>query len=398
MFSYKQQVRPTDLYAVLGVPRDASESSIKKAFHSLSLSAHPDKAGDSAEAHSRYVRILEAHNVLRDPARRRAYDLARWEYKAECLPNSFANLFARAAAAQSSGTAAAAQSWCGSRSSGSRRHHRGNADRRQEASTEPSGPAEPPQFDPSGDDDENSPDDNVFESFGGYEAFEREFEEWKQQQQQQEEPPAAQSAEPRTGTGTGTGAEREARLPPELIHAYLRRQMAPIPEELERLQFVLEAITERLEDTITPLREGGAQNTQQEATRLKLDAALRVARVRVRRLDRHHRANAAFMLRRTRALPRRLYLYLDLGLAHSIDRLVAETAEARGAVTEIDRLACMEIARVAATATTPIVARDLAIHGLVEELAAEVRSWGERVRRGRKEGGDRGEWIGSSRE
>ena len=64
----------TDLYAVLGVQRDASAAAIKKAFRQLSLEHHPDKAGNSAEAHDKYVSIVEAYGVLKDAQKKAAYD------------------------------------------------------------------------------------------------------------------------------------------------------------------------------------------------------------------------------------------------------------------------------------------------------------------------------------
>ena len=68
-------------YVALGVPREASLSEIKKAFHQLSLRWHPDKAGNSAEVHGKYVRALESYEVLRDAEKRQAYDAALDDYK-----------------------------------------------------------------------------------------------------------------------------------------------------------------------------------------------------------------------------------------------------------------------------------------------------------------------------
>ena len=36
-----------DLYARLGVPRDANDAAIKKAYKTLALKHHPDKGGDA---------------------------------------------------------------------------------------------------------------------------------------------------------------------------------------------------------------------------------------------------------------------------------------------------------------------------------------------------------------
>ena len=51
-----------DLYKRLGVPKDADEGQIKKAYRMLALKHHPDKGGD-AEAFKSYA---EAYAVLSD--------------------------------------------------------------------------------------------------------------------------------------------------------------------------------------------------------------------------------------------------------------------------------------------------------------------------------------------
>jgi curved DNA-binding protein CbpA len=60
----------TDLYAVLGVSRDADRPTIRRAYWKLARRAHPD-AGGSPEA---FALIKTAHDVLTDEARRRRYD------------------------------------------------------------------------------------------------------------------------------------------------------------------------------------------------------------------------------------------------------------------------------------------------------------------------------------
>ncbi len=64
-----------NLYAILGVPKDATEKSIKKAYRSLALAYHPDKEGGSAE---RMKELNEAYNTLIDPAKRAQFDVA-WD-------------------------------------------------------------------------------------------------------------------------------------------------------------------------------------------------------------------------------------------------------------------------------------------------------------------------------
>ncbi|HYV96705.1 MAG TPA: J domain-containing protein, partial [Gemmatimonadaceae bacterium] len=63
-----------DYYDVLGVPRNASEADIKQAYRRLALKWHPDRNGGSAEAEAKFKEVMEAHDVLRDPQKRAAYD------------------------------------------------------------------------------------------------------------------------------------------------------------------------------------------------------------------------------------------------------------------------------------------------------------------------------------
>ncbi|MGI9048377.1 MAG: J domain-containing protein [Rubrobacteraceae bacterium] len=60
-------------YEVLGVPRNASQSEIEKAYRSLAKKRHPDHPNGSAEAFSL---LQEAHAVLADPNRRSQHDEA----------------------------------------------------------------------------------------------------------------------------------------------------------------------------------------------------------------------------------------------------------------------------------------------------------------------------------
>jgi molecular chaperone DnaJ len=63
-----------DLYAVLGVGRDASDAEIKRAFRRLAQQTHPDVNQDVG-ADERFKEINEAYQVLSDPQRRQAYDM-----------------------------------------------------------------------------------------------------------------------------------------------------------------------------------------------------------------------------------------------------------------------------------------------------------------------------------
>jgi len=65
---------PADYYAVLGVPRDADESTIKRAYRQLARRHHPDVAEDKAAAEHRFKEINEAYEVLSDAQKRANYD------------------------------------------------------------------------------------------------------------------------------------------------------------------------------------------------------------------------------------------------------------------------------------------------------------------------------------
>ena len=66
------------LYDVLGVPEDASEEEIKKAFRKQAIRWHPDKNPDNAEeAEERFQEINNAYEIVSDKRKRAYYDLSR---------------------------------------------------------------------------------------------------------------------------------------------------------------------------------------------------------------------------------------------------------------------------------------------------------------------------------
>lgn len=66
-----------DYYALLGVAPGASAAAIRVAFRRLAKELHPD-ASQSAATTDRFRQIVEAYDVLSDPARRVVYDAAYW--------------------------------------------------------------------------------------------------------------------------------------------------------------------------------------------------------------------------------------------------------------------------------------------------------------------------------
>eukprot|EP01123_Difflugia_compressa_P009123 TRINITY_DN292_c1_g2_i1.p1 TRINITY_DN292_c1_g2~~TRINITY_DN292_c1_g2_i1.p1 ORF type:complete len:371 (-),score=81.65 TRINITY_DN292_c1_g2_i1:86-1198(-) len=63
-----------DYYKILGVPRNAKDSEIKKAYRRLAMQYHPDKHPNDEEKHLKYQKISNAYEVLSDDEKRRIYD------------------------------------------------------------------------------------------------------------------------------------------------------------------------------------------------------------------------------------------------------------------------------------------------------------------------------------
>ncbi|WP_040284220.1 molecular chaperone DnaJ [Tessaracoccus massiliensis] len=63
-----------DYYTILGVDRDATPESIKKAYRRRAMKVHPDVAPDDAEAAEKFKELSEAYEVLSDPNKRAIFD------------------------------------------------------------------------------------------------------------------------------------------------------------------------------------------------------------------------------------------------------------------------------------------------------------------------------------
>jgi DnaJ-class molecular chaperone len=64
-----------DYYQVLGVPKNANEEQIKKAYRKLAMQYHPDRnRGKEKWANEKFKEINEAFGVLGDPKKRKQYD------------------------------------------------------------------------------------------------------------------------------------------------------------------------------------------------------------------------------------------------------------------------------------------------------------------------------------
>ncbi|CAI2371612.1 unnamed protein product [Moneuplotes crassus] len=70
----KGEAKP-DFYQMLGVDRDATDQDIKKAYFEKAKTHHPDVAGQDSSSEFNFEQISEAYQTLKDPKRRKMYNL-----------------------------------------------------------------------------------------------------------------------------------------------------------------------------------------------------------------------------------------------------------------------------------------------------------------------------------
>ena len=66
----------TNHYEVLGVSNSASQADIRRSFRYLALKYHPDKNKNSEESKQKFMKIVEAYEILSDEQARKNYDTA----------------------------------------------------------------------------------------------------------------------------------------------------------------------------------------------------------------------------------------------------------------------------------------------------------------------------------
>ncbi len=81
-------VKFRDYYEILGVPRNAKQDEIKKAYRKLARKYHPDLNPNNKQSEEKFKEIQEAYEVLSDATKRQKYDQlgANWKNGAEFTP------------------------------------------------------------------------------------------------------------------------------------------------------------------------------------------------------------------------------------------------------------------------------------------------------------------------
>jgi hypothetical protein len=69
----------SNYYEILEVSAEATQDEIKKSFRHLALKYHPDKNKNSEESKQKFMKIVEAYEVLSNDQARKTYDGSAFE-------------------------------------------------------------------------------------------------------------------------------------------------------------------------------------------------------------------------------------------------------------------------------------------------------------------------------
>ena len=97
---------PKDLYAILGVARDATPEVIRKAYRTLAKKHHPDLNPGDAAAEATFKDIQRANDILSDPEKRRQYDAGEIDAEGNETPKQYYRQYAGAGGEQPYSSAA----------------------------------------------------------------------------------------------------------------------------------------------------------------------------------------------------------------------------------------------------------------------------------------------------
>jgi len=73
-------------YEILEVTTEATHEEIRRAFRHLALKCHPDKNKNSEESKQKFMKIVEAYEVLSDDQAKKNYDNSTFQRKPGHMP------------------------------------------------------------------------------------------------------------------------------------------------------------------------------------------------------------------------------------------------------------------------------------------------------------------------